>query len=81
MTDHLLSEEAFPNVQSELPLMQLYTISTCPITGQQKQISTSPSAAPLEEVVDCDEVPAKPQPCPMQGSAERPALGSAKVWA
>ncbi|KAK4807096.1 hypothetical protein QYF61_018437 [Mycteria americana] len=54
VTNHPLSEEPFPNVQSELPLRQLHSISSCP------QISTSPSAAPLEEVVDCNEV--TPQP-------------------
>jgi len=33
VTDHLLSEEPFPNVQSELPLTQLPIISSCPVTG------------------------------------------------
>ena len=57
MTDHPLSEEPFPSVQSELPLMQLHSISSCPVSGHQgEEISTSPSAAPLEEVLDCDEV-------------------------
>jgi len=56
-TDHPLSEEPFPDVQPELPLMQLHSVSRCLITGHQREeISTSPSAASLEEVVDCDEV-------------------------
>ncbi|CAM9299044.1 unnamed protein product, partial [Bubo scandiacus] len=47
VTDHLLREKLFPNVQSELPLMQLHPISSRPIAGHQREeISTSPSAAP-----------------------------------
>ncbi|KAK4818862.1 hypothetical protein QYF61_020081 [Mycteria americana] len=57
VTDHPPSEEPFPNVQSELPLMQLHSISSCPIADHQREeISTSPSVDPLEEVVDCNEV-------------------------
>ena len=33
MTDHPLSEEPFPNVQSELPLTQLHSICSSPIAG------------------------------------------------
>ncbi|KAK4806763.1 hypothetical protein QYF61_005559 [Mycteria americana] len=63
--DHPLSEEPFPNVQSELPPTQLHSISSCPIAGHQREeISTSPSTAPLEEVVDCNEV--TPQPSLLQ---------------
>ncbi|KAK4806146.1 hypothetical protein QYF61_001069 [Mycteria americana] len=65
VTDHPLSEEPFPYVQSELPLTQLHSISPCPIAGHQREeISTSPSAAPLEEAVGCDEV--TPQPSLLQ---------------
>ncbi|KAK4807107.1 hypothetical protein QYF61_018448 [Mycteria americana] len=65
VTDHPLSEEPFPNVQSELPLRQLHSISSCPIAGHQREeISTSPSPAPHEEVVDCNEV--TPQPSLLQ---------------
>ncbi|KAK4825531.1 LOW QUALITY PROTEIN: hypothetical protein QYF61_000108 [Mycteria americana] len=59
VTDHPLSEEPFPNALSELALTQLHSISSCPIAGHQREeISTSPSAAPYEEVVDCHEVTA-----------------------
>ena len=55
MTDHPLGEEPFPNVQSELALTQLHSIPSCPIAGHQREeISTSPSAAPLEKGVDCN---------------------------
>ena len=64
MTDHPLSEEPFPNVQPELPLVQLRAISSCPIAAHQSEISTSSSTARLEEVVDCNEV--TPQPSLLQ---------------
>ena len=35
-TDHRLSEEPFPNVQSELCLMQLHSISLFPVTSHQR---------------------------------------------
>jgi len=61
VTDHPLCEEPFPNVQSELPLTQLHSIPLYPIAGyQREEISTSRSAALLEEVVDRDE--GTPQP-------------------
>jgi len=44
--------------------MQFHSLSLCPIAGPQREISASQSAAPLEEVVDCDEV--TPQPIPLQ---------------
>jgi len=57
MTDHHLNEEPFPNVQSQLPLTQLHSISLRPVAGHEREeISTSPSTAPLEEGVGCDEV-------------------------
>lgn len=57
VSNHLLSEKAFANVQSEFPLVKLHSVSSCPVTGhQRKEISTSSSAALLEEVADCDEV-------------------------
>ena len=57
MTDHPLSEEPFPDFQPEIPLAQLHSIPSCPIAGHQREeISTSISADPLEEFVDCDEV-------------------------
>jgi len=63
VTNHLLSEEPFPNFHSELPLMQLHSMSLCPVTGRQREeISHYPSAALLEEVVDCDEVTPQPSP-------------------
>ena len=42
MTDHPLSEEHLPNVQSELPLTQLFSIARCPITGDRERRSASP---------------------------------------
>ena len=61
MANHSLSEAPFPNVHPELPLMQLLSLSWCPTAGHQKEeISTSSSAAPLEEGADCHE--GTPQP-------------------
>ena len=40
VTNHPLSEEPFPNVQSELPLVQPHSISSCPVAGHQREIST-----------------------------------------
>jgi len=60
MANHSLTEELSPNVQSELLLTQLHSIYLCPIAGHQREISTSLSASPLEEVVDYNEV--TPQP-------------------
>jgi len=58
VTNFSFREESFPHVQSELPLMQLHSISSYPIAGHQREeISTSLSASPLDEVVDCDGVP------------------------
>ena len=37
VTDHPLSEEPFPNVQSELPLMQFHSISSCPAADHQRR--------------------------------------------
>lgn len=34
--NHSHSEEPFPNVQAELPLMQLHSISSCPVDGHQR---------------------------------------------
>ena len=57
VTDHPLSEEPFPNVQSELPLTQLHSLSPCHASGHQREeISTSTSTSPLEEDVDCDDI-------------------------
>jgi len=67
VSEHPLSEEPFPNVQFELSLTQFHTISMCPVAGHQREeISRSPSAAPLEEAADCDEV--TPQPSLLQPS-------------
>lgn len=35
VADQPLGEELFPKVQSELPLMQLHVLSSCPISGHQ----------------------------------------------
>ena len=57
MTNHPLSEERLANVQSELLVTQLHSFSLSPVAGHQREeISSSPSAAPLEEAVDCHEV-------------------------
>jgi len=60
VTDHPLSEEPFPNVQSELPLMQRHSISWVLLLVTREEISTSPSTARLEEAVDCSEVTHQP---------------------
>lgn len=44
------SEESFPNVPSELPLIQFHPISSCPVTGHQREIIISCFPAPLEGV-------------------------------
>ena len=65
VTNHPLSEEPVPNVQSELPLTQLHSISLCPITGHQREgISICPSAASLKGSVDFHKV--TPQPSLLQ---------------
>lgn len=52
MIDHFLSEEPFPTVQPEFPHMQIYSNSSCPITGQQRAVvSTCPSTYPSGEAV------------------------------
>ena len=57
VTDHPFSEEPIPNVHSEHSLVQLHSVSSCPVAGHQREkISTSPSTSPLEEVVDWSEV-------------------------
>ena len=57
VTNHPLSEESFSNVQSELHLTQLHSISLCPIIGHwREEISSSPSTSPHEEGADCSEV-------------------------
>lgn len=61
MINHPLREEPSLNAQSELRLTQLHSLSLCPVSGHQREeISTSPSAAPLEEIIDCDEFTPKP---------------------
>lgn len=50
VTDQPLSEEPFPDVQPECPLMQLHSISLCPVAGQQREESTCPSPAPLRHL-------------------------------
>lgn len=55
------SEEPFPDMHSQLPLMQLHSISSCPIAGHQREeIGTTHSTALLEEAEDYDEI--TPQP-------------------
>lgn len=51
---HPLCEEHFPNGQSELPLIQLKSVSLHPITGHEREISTFPSAATLEVDLKAD---------------------------
>lgn len=45
VTNHSLREEPSPGVQSELPSMQLHSISSYPVAGHQREISTSSSSA------------------------------------
>lgn len=51
LPNHALSEEPFPNVQSDFPLMLFHSISLGPNTSHQRD-GISPSAAPLDEAVD-----------------------------
>lgn len=55
VTDHPLHEEPFPEVQSKLSLMQLYSISSSSIAHPQTEISAFSATLP-EEVVNHDEV-------------------------
>lgn len=65
-----LCEEPFPNVQSELSLMQLHSIYSCPIIDHQRgEISNLPSVYTLEEIADCDEV--IPQPSILQTKLQK----------
>jgi len=65
VTDHPPNKKPFPNVQCELPPMQLHSISSCAVAGHQREdIITSPSAAFLEEGVDWDKN--TPQPSLLQ---------------
>lgn len=36
MTDHPLREEPFPTVQSEVTVMLLHSISSCPVTAHHR---------------------------------------------
>lgn len=37
VTEYFLSEEPFPSVQSEFPVVELHSISLCPITGHERE--------------------------------------------
>jgi len=51
VTNHPLGEEPCPNAQSELPLMQLHSISSCPVTDDQREeISSSSPLLPLRKL-------------------------------
>ena len=59
--DHPFCEEMLPNIQSEPPLTQLWTITKHPITGSQGQeFSTVLSTSPPLEAAESNEV--APQP-------------------
>lgn len=51
MAGHPLNEEPFPNVQPELPLTQLYSSSSCPVAGHQREISTSSPLPPMSKLL------------------------------
>lgn len=59
---------------SELPLMELHSISSCPVTGHQREISTFPSTALLEKAEDWDEV--FPQPFLLQAPTNQVTLAA-----
>lgn len=60
---------------SELPLREVHSISSCPVTGHQREeISTFPSTALLEEVEDWDEV--FPQPFLLQAPTDQVTLAA-----
>lgn len=55
--ENALSKEMFPYVESEPPLVQLWTISTCSITGSQgEEVSTSLSSSPPQGAVGSNEI-------------------------
>lgn len=53
-------EQRFPNIQCELPLMQLQATPSHPVTGHQRRDQHLPLCSPREEAIDNDEV--TPQP-------------------
>lgn len=78
VTNHLLGEQPFPNVQPELPLMQFHSTSLYSITGHvRKENSTSPATAAQEGVVDCEKVTSQLSlPQTQQGKRSQPFLTS-----
>ena len=51
----------FPNVQPKSPLMQLWIIPMCPVTGEQgEELSTSLPTSPPLEAIENNEVPPQP---------------------
>jgi len=69
--DHSLSEEIFPNIQSEPPLTQLEAIASRPITGYLGE-ETNPhlTPTPFQGAVESEKV--SPQPPLLQ--TEQPQL-------
>lgn len=50
-TNHILSEKPIPNLQAELPLMQIHSISSHPAAGDQRdEISTLHLLSPKRKV-------------------------------
>lgn len=58
--DHPLNEKMFLNVQPGPLLVQLWTISMCPITGHQGEEIKPLSPLPFQEAVESNEVTAQP---------------------
>jgi len=57
MSDHPLDKEMLPNVQSEPPLVQLWTIPMHPVPeSEAEELSTSLSPSPPLEAVESHEV-------------------------
>ena len=64
--DHFFLEEIFPNIQSESPLVQVKTISSCAITSylQDETDPPLPSIATVsfQIIVERDKVSPEPPP-------------------
>ena len=65
MTGHSFSEEVFPNIQSKPPLMQPEAVSSCSITSNSgEETSTQLTITSFQVVVESNKV--SPQPSVLQ---------------
>lgn len=56
VTDHPLTEEPLPNVQPQVPLMQLHSVSLHLVTVCQREMSSSHSLISVKDAKDCNVV-------------------------